>query len=259
MSRIKLLISYDGTDFCGWQKQTKQDAKPSVQQTLEDALSSLLNEPITTFGSGRTDSGVHALGQVVHFETSKNLEGWNLCWAVRSKLPTSLVVKKAWIAPDDFHALHSATHKTYRYFVYNSEVQSALMSRYSHWVRHNLDIAYLNEVSQYLVGEHDFKSFQSTGTDVAHTVRVIYKAEWVRKNSKLLEFRVTGSGFLKQMVRAIVGTQLDLAMKGKPASDMLHIIDAKDRKFAGKTAPAQGLFLFRVFYPKSLDNQCRQL
>jgi len=262
MTRLRLLISYDGTDYCGWQKQKEHkhaSPKPSIQETLEKALSKIFNEPIQTKGSGRTDSGVHALGQVCHFETTRSYVPKDLCWALKSQLPDSIAVKQAWTAPEEFHATLSATHKTYRYWVWNSERPTALLARYSNWIRSPLDLDYLNQQAALLVGEKDFKSFQSVGTEVASTVREIYEARWVRKKNNMIEFQITGSGFLKQMVRNIVGTQLDLCQKGQPIEQIEQILEYRDRQKAGPAAQPQGLFLSRVYYPQDLDNRCRQI
>jgi len=259
--RVKLLVSYDGTDYCGWQKQKDHKHgpdKPSLQETLEKSLSKLLNEKVSVSASGRTDAGVHALAQVAHFETTRTLPK-DICWALRSTLPTSIVVRSAWLVPPEFHSTLSATHKTYRYWVWNSPRPTALLARYSHWVRHPLDLDYLNQQAQILVKNQDFKSFQSVGTVVKTTVREVYRAHWRQRKNNLVEFQITGSGFLKQMVRNIVGTQLDLFLKGQPIEKMDEILKALDRTKAGSAAPPQGLFLSRVYYPRELDIKCRQI
>lgn len=261
MGRIKLLVSYDGTDFCGWQKQKVHKHSPelpSIQETLEKALSSLFNEPIDLMGSGRTDAGVHAKGQIAHFDTEKPLPK-DLCWALKSLLPSTIVVKDSWTAPRDFHATLSATHKTYRYWIWNNPRPTALLARYSNWVRAPLDLEYLNKQAALFTGEHDFKSFQSVGTPVAHTVRTVFKAKWSQKSESLVQFEVTGSGFLKQMVRNLVGTQIDLFVKGRPVEEMTKILGYRDRTKAGPAAQPQGLFLHRVYYPEDLDNKCRRI
>ncbi len=261
MPRIKFTVSYDGTDFCGWQRQN-QDHKPSVSQTLQTALEKIFQHPIKIFASGRTDAGVHALNQVCHFDTTwdkKQLIGWDLAWALRSKLPDTIVIKKAWLASDDFHATISADRKTYRYLVYNSQQPSALLSRFTGWMRQPLDLEYLNKCSQFILGEHDFKSFQSVGTDVPHTIRTIYRAEWAWKKQHIAQFTITGSGFLKQMVRNIVGTQLLAHRKGWKPEQIDQILKALDRQIAGPPAEPQGLYLMKVYYPQDLDNKCREL
>jgi len=261
MPKIKLLITYDGTDFCGWQKQKEHkhaSELPSIQETIEQALSRVFNEPITLSGSGRTDTGVHALAQVAHFITERPLPK-DLCWALRGHLPSSVVVKAAWLVPMEFHATLSATHKTYRYKVWNKPRASALLHRYSWWIRRPLDIDFLNEAAKFLVKNQDFRSFQSTGTEVKSTIREVLSARWVRKSNGLLEFEITGRGFLKQMVRNIVGTQIDLYIRGESPSKMVEILESKDRRKAGTTAPPQGLFMYRVYYPEELDNKCRRI
>jgi tRNA pseudouridine38-40 synthase len=261
MTRIRLLLSYDGTDFCGWQKQ--KDHKfapelPSIQETVETALEKILRHPVKLSASGRTDAGVHAAAQVAHFDTDRPLPK-DLCWALKAKLPLSIAAKGAWIAPKDFHSTLSAKKKTYRYWLWNHPRPTALLARYSWWVRQPLDIEFLNECSKYLLSLQDFASFRSMGTPVKHTLREVYRAEWTQVQSGLIQFEVTGNGFMKQMVRNIVGTIVDLAMKGQPSAQMKTILEAKDRKKAGPTAPPQGLFLRRVYYPKDLDKRCRRI
>ena len=198
------------------------------------------------------------MAQIGDFATTRPLPK-DLCWALRSLLPSSIVVRSAWIAPDEFHSTLSATHKTYRYWVWNQPRPSALLARYAHWVRQPLDLDYLNKQARFLVKNQDFKSFQSVGTPVLTTVREVFDARWARRKSGVVEFQITGSGFLKQMVRNIVGTQLDLFMKGQPIEKMDEILKALDRTKAGTTAPPQGLFLKKVYYPQELDIRCRQI
>jgi len=216
MTKIRFTVAYDGTDYCGWQKQKHGDIK-SVAHTLEIALEHVFQEKITLFASGRTDAGVHALAQVCHFETKsppERFSKWDLVWAMNSHLPTTIRLKQAWICSEDFHATISSTHKTYKYFVHNRPRQSPFLSRYSDWVRKPIDINHLNESAKYIVGFHDFASFQSVETPVAHTQREIFKAQWSYRRKDILQFSVTGSGFLKQMVRNLVGTMMLLERKG---------------------------------------------
>jgi tRNA pseudouridine38-40 synthase len=261
MTKVRFTVAYDGTGFCGWQKQ-KHDDQISVAHVLEGALHKIFDEKIVLFASGRTDAGVHALNQVCHFSTQRKIDPakkWDLCWALNSQLPPSIVVKKAWLAPEDFHATLSATHKTYRYLIVNRIRPSAHLSRYAHWIRKELDLNHLQESSQFLLGNQDFKSFQSAGTPILDTVREIYQAQWEWRRPGVLQFTVTGDGFLKQMVRNIVGTSLMLERKAQKPSDIKSIIQAQDRKLAGPPAPAQGLYLLRVYYPQDLDNRCIEL
>lgn len=260
-TKIRFALSYDGTDFCGWQKQNHGDTK-SVQQTLEEALSKVFNEKITLFASGRTDAGVHAIRQNCHFETQTpeaEFENWDLAWALRPYIPPTLSVRQVWIAPPEFHSTLSATHKTYRYFVYNHPRWNPFWGRYADWIRRPLDLHKLNASAEYFIGKHDFKSFQSVGTPIKNTVREVYSAKWVRKSPNLIYFQITGSGFLKQMVRNVVGTQMMLERKGDNPGKIRNIIQALDRREAGPAAPPQGLFLWQVYYPKELDNKCRKI
>lgn len=260
-TKVRFTVAYDGTDYCGWQKQKHGDLK-SVGHTIEDVLSEVFNEKITLFASGRTDAGVHALNQVCHFSTHRQLDPakkWDLCWALNSHLPSSIVVKKAWLAPEDFHATLSATHKTYRYLILNQQRPSPHLARHADWIRHPVDIGHLQRSSEIIVGKHDFKSFQSVGTPIIDTVRTVYNAKWEWRKPGVLQFTITGSGFLKQMVRNIVGTSLIMERKGTDPQIMKEILEAKDRKKAGPPAPAQGLYLMKVYYPQELDNRCIEL
>lgn len=261
MPRIKFTVAYDGTDFCGWQRQN-HERRPSVCQTIQTGLEKIFDQKISLFASGRTDAGVHALNQVCHFDTTRaetRLKGFDLSRAMKTQLPSTIAVKKVWIAPEEFHSMLSLDKKTYRYLIYNAPQQSAFLGRYCDWIRKPLDLNYLNRCSDFLLGNQDFKSFQSVGSDVAHTVRTIEKAHWSWRKDNIAQFTITGSGFLKQMVRNIVGTQLLLEKKAIPAEKMREIIDSRDRKYAGPPAPPQGLFLMRVYYPLDLDNKCREL
>lgn len=261
MTRIKFIVSYDGSDYCGWQRQNHED-RPSVAQTIKDGLEKIFQHEINLCASGRTDAGVHALNQVCHFDTTRDFsqtKAWDLSWALRKYLPPSIIVKKAWVAPEEFHATISAEKKTYRYLIYNAPRPSPILTRYMGWVRRPLNLDHLNASSKFLLGYHDFKSFQSIGTTVAHTNREIFKAGWRWKKPHVAEFSITGSGFLKQMVRNIVGTQLLLEQKNLPADEMKRIIELADRKYAGPPADPQGLYLLQVYYPQDLDNKCREL
>lgn len=266
-TRIKFTVSYDGTDFCGWQRQSdvREDSKkekPSICRTLEKALTEVFKHDIELSASGRTDAGVHAMEQVCHFDTDRTeaqMQSWDLSRALKNKLPDSIVIKKAWIAPPNFHSTISAEKKTYRYLILNAQQPSPFLVRTMGWVRKPMDLDYFNESSKYLIGEKDFKSFQSVGTPVHHTVRTIYKAEWAWKSPKVAQFTITGSGFLKQMVRNIVGTQLLMARKDLSPDYLEKVIQAKDRQLAGAPADSCGLYLMKVYYPLDLDNACREL
>ena len=254
--KYKLLISYDGTDFEGWQRQAQ--GQKTIQSELETAISQICNERVSLIGSGRTDSGVHAFGQVAHFSTEKALTG-SFLRSVNSLLPDAISVLKAFEAPEEFHAQKSALSKTYLYKIYNSETPDPLQRRYTTWMKKPISAEKLNEICKPLLGEHDFKSFQTTGTELKTTVRTLIEAQWTFESPKQLVFKITGTGFLKQMVRNIVGTAIYLEQNGLGPQEIIDILGQLDRQAAKMTAPATGLFLYEVHYPLELDNKCREL
>jgi tRNA pseudouridine38-40 synthase len=262
MRKIKLLLTYDGTEFQGWQRQ--QNGVATVQGTLEHVLTQIYSEPIRVIGSGRTDAGTHAVGQVAHFEAPKVLQKEErLVRALNSLLPDSIAVKGAWLAPDDFHALASARRKTYIYRIWNHPIRSPLWNKRALWVHHPLDLEFLNSLSEHIVGTRDFKSFQTAGTPVKSTIRTVDVCRWIAKSPHLLEFHIRGNGFLKQMVRNLVGTLLYLERNRQtddtPVGRLQTIFDARDRQAAKTTVAAHGLYLYRVQYPPALDKKCRKL
>ena len=254
--RTRMHVSYDGTDFSGWQRQT---TLTSIQGTLEAAVSRIYGKPIHVLGASRTDAGVHANQQVCHFDAPRDPSLFDLRYAIQCLTPPSIVIKDVFQAPEDFHAIACVTDKIYKYRILNRRVPSALRNRYTYWVRFPLDLDWLNEASSILVGNQDFKSFQSAGTPVQSTIRNITVARWERFDEDTLEFTIQGDGFLKQMVRNIVGTLVDFNQDKKPASEIRNLLAALDRRKAGPTAPPQGLFLTRVNYPAHVDNKCRKL
>lgn len=256
MFKVRLKISYDGTNFCGWQRQSNSE-NISIQAVLEEKLSKIFNKKITVTASGRTDAGVHALEQICHFRVPRDPRSFPLIRALQSMTPYEIVIHKGWIAPDDFHSIFSCKEKTYRYYVLNRVRPSAFFHPYSWWKdKRQLDIDWLNKASSYLVGTHDFKSFQTKGTEVKTTVRTVYEAKWTRGKNGLLIFTIRGKGFLKQMVRNIVGTIVDTERLGKDPSVIREVMEKLDRKAAGPTAPPQGLFLVNVKYPREIEEQC---
>lgn len=262
--RVRLHISYDGTDFHGWQRQVDEHGNQTQvtgQGTIEAAVERLFGEKLSVVGASRTDAGVHAKMQVAHFDALRDPAGFrDLRWSLQCLTPASFVIKDVFLAPKDFHAIACAQSKTYHYSILNRRVPSALRHRTTWWQRQPLDLDLLNEASQFLVGTQDFKSFQTSGTEVETTVRTVTAALWRRsQEGDTLEFEIQGEGFLKQMVRNIVGTMVDLVTEGRPPSEMKAILVACDRRRAGNTAPAHGLFLTSIRYPPELDNQCHRL
>ncbi len=257
MRKIRLLISYDGVPFDGWQKQP---GRSTVQGTLETVLTQIYNEPIKTIGSGRTDAGTHAVGQVVHFEAPKILAREDkLVRSLNALLPETIAVKGAWLAPEEFHALASAQRKTYIYRLWNHPIRSALWHQRALWVPNPLDFKILQQMAKQVEGKRDFKSFQTSGTPVKSTVRHVDICRFAQRSGPLWELEIRGTGFLKQMVRNLVGTLLHLERNKGGIGDLRAIFAAEDRQAAKTTAPAHGLYLYRVEYPRALDKKCLKL
>lgn len=252
--RVRLDLAFDGSLFMGSQKQLP--GTYTVQGVLEEKLSGIFKETIHVQPSGRTDRGVHALHQVAHFDCSTDPKRIQLRMALQARLPKFLVIKEVYMAPAEFHARSSALEKTYRYLIRNAKTPSSQLWNKSIWIKRPLSIEYLNETAKYLVGTHDFKSFQNSGTVLKTTTREIYEAYWIQKKPGWVEFYIRGNGFLKQMVRNVVGTQLALEKAGQPPEKMKEILEARNRQMALKTADPEGLYLVEVKYPQTLDKKC---
>jgi tRNA pseudouridine38-40 synthase len=243
MRNIRLLIEYDGTDYCGWQVQP---GKPTVQQALLDAIRQVTGESVTLIGAGRTDAGVHAEGQVANFRTETRISAEQLPLALNSGLPDDIVVKEAAEVPLAFHAQFDARGKTYRYLIWNSRFRPALNRHRQAWVKAPLDLERMREAAGFLVGTHDFQSFGSECRE-KDSVRTVSRLELDRAG-ELVSMEVSADGFLYNMVRAIAGTLIDVGRGHLPASAVPEILAAKDRRAGGPTAPACGLYLVRVQY-----------
>lgn len=245
MRNIKLTIEYDGKNFAGWQTQPGQE---SIQGEIEKAISEITGEEIEIFGSGRTDAGVHALGQVANFHTESKIEISKIPYAINAKLKKSIVIKKAEEMPEDFHARYHVKEKTYRYIINNDEFPSALDRYREFHISNTLDVKAMKEALIYFEGEHDFKGFMSSGGNKKKTtVRQLTKCELIEKDAKII-IELTGNGFLYNMVRIICGTIIDVGLGKIKSSDILDIIKSKDRTKAGRTLPPHGLYLKEVRY-----------
>jgi tRNA pseudouridine38-40 synthase len=245
MRNIKVLIEYDGTNYQGWQVQAKG---PTIQGILEEKLSLLTGEPIRLFGSGRTDSGVHALGQVAHFKTQSQMDIHSIRKALNSLLPSDIVIKKVEEVGEDFHARKQSKSKLYEYRILNRELRSAFHHGYAWHIPQRLNLRKMREATQCLIGEHDFSSFRSVGTPTRTAVRKVIRAEWEKDRGEFLCFKIEATGFLKQMVRSIIGTLVEVGKGKMTVLEFRKILESKDRKKAGPTAPAHGLFLKEVKY-----------
>ena len=244
MRNIKLIIEYDGKGFNGWQKQPN---KLNIQGEIERAIKEVTGEEVELNASGRTDAGVHAISQVANFKTESNIDINKIPLALNSKLKKSIIIKKAEEVDLNFHARYNAKGKKYRYIINNSKHGTAIYRDLEYNFPIKLDVEKMKHAAKYFEGEHDFKAFRSSGTSNKNSVREIYKVEIKEENERIiLEF--TGNGFLYNMVRIMVGTLMDVGLgKIKPES-IKDIIDSKERTKAGKTAPAQGLYLVEVYY-----------
>jgi tRNA pseudouridine38-40 synthase len=245
MRNLKLLIEYDGTNYQGWQVQPKG---LTIQGMLEDKIRLLTGERVQLFGSGRTDAGVHALGQVAHFKTQSQMDIHSMQRALNSLLPRDIVIQKIEGVEEGFHARKQSKSKVYEYRLLNRNLRSAFHRGYVWHIPQKLNVKEMKKATQHLIGEHDFSSFRSVGTPTQTAVRRVIRAEWKRGRDGLIRFEIEANGFLKQMVRSIVGTVVEVG-KGKINPEQFEkVLKSKDRKKAGPTAPAQGLFLKEVKY-----------
>ena len=243
MRNIKITIQYNGKNYCGWQKQNNS---PGIQGTIEKAIFDITREEVKITGSGRTDAGVHALGQVANFKINSQIPVDRIPNALNAKLPKDISIVKAEEVDEDFHSRYSAKKKTYRYQVYNSLYRSPIYADISYPVKYDLDIDKMKKEAKSLIGTYDFKGFMSSGSSVIDTVRTIYNIE-VSKSEDLIIIEIEGNGFLYNMVRIIAGTLVDIG-RGRITENMSTIIKSKSRSMAGHTAPAHGLFLKKVDY-----------
>ncbi|WP_347343240.1 tRNA pseudouridine(38-40) synthase TruA [Peribacillus frigoritolerans] len=245
MPKYKCVIAYDGTDFAGYQVQPE---KRTIQSEFEAVLAQMHKGTIIKVtASGRTDSGVHAKGQVLHFESPLTFPTENWVKAFSALLPTDIIALEVDIVPDDFHARFHTTGKEYRYIVARSKLRDPFKRNYAYHYPYPLNVEAMREAISYLIGTHDFTSFCSAKTEVVDKVRTIKEMDF-EESDDFLVFRFVGEGFLYNMVRILVGTLLDVGSGKMSPHDMSGILDKKDRSFAGKTAPAQGLYLWKVFY-----------
>ncbi len=243
--KIMLTVSYDGTNYCGWQVQPNAD---TVQERIEKAIFAVTGESVRVTGSGRTDSGVHANGQTAHFTVQKDtIPADKYAKALNAYLPNDVRVLKSVVAKEDFDACRTAKKKTYKYSCYISEIELPLKERYAVRLDKGLDIELMKRGALCFLGTHDFKGFCATGSSIKTTVRTIYALD-IDYNGLDLTFRVTGNGFLYNMVRIIVGTLVKLGEHKCALRDIEQMLISGNRDFGGKTVPAKGLCLECVEY-----------
>jgi tRNA pseudouridine38-40 synthase len=244
MKTIRLTLEFDGTGYAGWQIQPNG---PSIQEVVEAALTRILDEPVRLVSSGRTDAGVHARGMVVHFNTGMDLPITAYREGVNRHLPPAIAVREAAEAPPGFHARFSARGKWYRYAISQGPVRSPLLARTSWHIRSALDVEAMTRAAACFVGRHDFAAFRASGCDARTTVRGIFSVE-LTQNPGLLLIDVKGEGFLRNMVRVMVGTLVETGLGKRPWNDIPRLLQEGTRGKAGKTAPPQGLCLMEVWY-----------
>ncbi|MGD8470478.1 MAG: tRNA pseudouridine(38-40) synthase TruA [Desulfobacteraceae bacterium] len=242
---FKLIIEYDGSRYHGWQRQ-KQDR--SIQGEIEKALKTITTSSVTLIGSGRTDAGVHARGQVANFKCDTRLEPEALMNALNSLLEEDIVIQACEPASTSFHARYDAKSKVYHYRILNRPLPAAIGRQYAWFIRKPLNLEAMRAAIVHLIGHHDFKAFESSGSARQQTTRHIYSAELTEQESGLLVFEIEADGFLRYMVRSIVGTLVDVGLGKLTPPEFKRVLDSKDRSRASATAPARGLMLMKVNY-----------
>ena len=245
IKNFKIIIEYDGTGFHGWQRQ-KDDR--TIQQEIELALSTMTGGPVTLIGSGRTDAGVHALGQVANFLCETELTPEIFLKGLNSILPGEIVIKDCRRADASFHARYDAKSKIYHYRILNRKVPAAIGRQYAWFIRRKLDTAAMRSAIAYIIGSHDFKSFEGTGSPRSHTTRTVMAAELVENMEGSVIFQIEADGFLRYMVRNIVGTLVDVGLGKITSAECKDILESKNRANASATAPPHGLFLMEIKY-----------
>lgn len=246
MPVIKLILEYDGTAYAGWQRQPD---RPTIQEAVEAAIVGVTQTNTTVIGAGRTDAGVHALGQVASFRIDRDLTSPQWTKALNAHLPKSIVVRSAAPMPNTFHARHSATGKLYEYRILNRPERPAIGRDYCWHIHQPLDDAAMNKAGMALIGSHDFSSFQTQPTDNDDPICHLRRFAVFREGDRL-RIEAYADRFLKQMVRSIIGTVVEVGLNKRTPESLRTILKSRDRSVAGKTAPPQGLFLVRVDYDR---------
>lgn len=239
--RIRLTVAYDGTNYHGWQVQPNGI---TIESELNRCLKELFHEKTEVIGASRTDSGVHALGNIAVFDTQARMPAEKIAYALNQRLPEDIRIQKSEQVPPDWHPRHVESRKTYEYRIYRAKFPMPVKRLYSLFTYHELNVARMQEAAAYLEGEHDFASFCQTGAQVQSTVRTIYTAR-VQEEGEDLVIRICGNGFLYNMVRIIAGTLMEVGQGKREPEEMPAILEAKDRAAAGPTAPPQALTLIK--------------
>jgi len=245
LTNFKLTIEYDGSAYHGWQRQASE---PTIQEQIETALTTMTGRKVALRGSGRTDAGVHAYGQVANFLCHTNLTSENFQRGLNSLLPEDIVITACKTVPENFNARFDAVSKIYQYKILNRKLPAAINRQYAWHVPYEMDRNAMQLACRHIIGTHDFKAFEGSGSPRAHTTRRVMRANLAQENDGYLVFEIEGEGFLRFMVRNIVGTLVDVGRGRITPHDFKQIMTSKDRSLAGITAPAHGLFLMQVKY-----------
>ena len=246
--RVRLTVAYDGTNYHGWQVQNNGI---TIESELNRCLSDLLKEDIQVIGASRTDSGVHALGNIAVFDTASRMPAEKISYALNQRLPEDIRIQRSEEVAQDWHPRYVTSRKTYEYRIYRGEFPMPVKRLYALFSYRSFDVEKMQQAAGYLVGEHDFKSFCQVGAQVESTVRTLYSVDVEEQGSDLV-IRVCGNGFLYNMVRIIAGTLMDVGQGKKAPEEMQDILAAKNRSAAGPTAPAHGLMLMKYEFPEEL-------
>ena len=249
MKRVKLVVAYDGTNYCGWQIQPNGT---TIESVLNEHLSALLKEDITVTGASRTDSGVHSLGNVAIFDTNTRMPAEKISFALNQKLPEDIVVQDSCEVSLDWHPRYQKGRKTYEYHILNRTFRDPTRRLDTYFYHYPLDVEAMQQAATYLEGEHDFKSFCAVGAQVKTTTRTLYCCK-VEKENDIITIRVTGNGFLYNMVRIIAGTLIQVGNGTIRPEEMPAILEACDRNAAGPTAPAHGLTRMGIKYEEEKE------
>ncbi|TCT14099.1 tRNA pseudouridine38-40 synthase [Natranaerovirga pectinivora] len=244
MKRIKLIIAYDGTNYCGWQIQNNAI---TIQEKIEEACRKLFSQEIKLIGASRTDTGVHAMGQVAVFDVDTTIPCDKIAYALNARLPEDIVIQKSEEVPLEFHPRYDAIKKTYNYLILNQEFILPQHRHYATFISKKLDLGEMKKATKLFIGKKDFNAFCSAHSSVKSTVRTVYDLE-VKKEDSFIKIVITGNGFLYNMVRIIAGTLIDIGLHRITIEDLNRIIESKDRANASATAPAKGLTLEKIYY-----------
>jgi len=245
LNNFKLIIEYDGTEYQGWQRQKNGC---TIQAIIENAINVMTGKKVSLTGSGRTDAGVHALAQTANFHCNTELGPEMFQKGLNSLVPNDIVIKECCLVDDKFHARYDAKSKTYRYKILNQRLNSAISRRYVWHIRKMLDLEAMRSAIRYILGTHDFKAFEGSGSPRSNTIRTVINATLVEADQNNLSFQIEANGFLRYMVRNIVGTLVEVGLGKITPDDFKTILLSRDRNRAGATAPPHGLFLVNVKY-----------